>query len=505
MSNLKTGKDARQKLIYGIKRAAQAVGSTMGTGGSNALIEVIEHPGHLATNDGATILSSIRFEDPLEEMGRKILVEAVSRANKQSGDGSSTTTVLTAAIIEAGAAYTGNIMELKRSLEACVPILEEALRKKSVEVTVDNVYDVATVSAEDETIGALIQQIYQQIGKDGIIHWDVSNTTEDHYTVGTGINIEDCGYLNPYLCDIDEKTGQFLNAIRWNNAPVLLVKQKISSVADVDSLFKKLFDAGETQVVVFCDEIEATVIPPLIQTRQVRGFKTMVVKMPTLWKDQWYEDLSKATGARIVDPQAGLPLKETTLEHLGRVGKIVVHKDNVFIDGIKDLTDHVAALEAENTDDSKLRAARLNTRTARLYLGAHSESALSYKRLKVEDAIAAAWQALHGGVVAGGGTALIEASRFLPDTPGGMLLKDALTAPAAQIAKNVGIESITPDVYRDNVGLDTRTKQYVNMVDAHVVNPTNVEINACKNAISVAAAILTASTVVTMPKHDETA
>jgi chaperonin GroEL len=186
IDNLYTGKEARDGIIKGIKRCASAVGGTMGTSGYNAIIQAIEQPGHFATNDGATILESIRFADPLEEMGRKILLEAVKRANKQSGDGSSTTTVLCAAIIEEGLKQLDKAspLEIKRSLESCIPLIEESINKQKREITVNEVGQVASISAEDEKIGAMIQEIYQQIGKDGIIHWDISKTFEDNYTIG---------------------------------------------------------------------------------------------------------------------------------------------------------------------------------------------------------------------------------------------------------------------------------------------------------------------------------
>lgn len=506
IDNLYLNDDAQVKLMSGIKKSALAVGSTMGTGGSNALIEAIENPGHLATNDGATILGAIRLADPIEDMGRKILLEAVSRANKASGDGSSTTTVLTAAIIEIGRKYVGkySAMDIKRSLEGCVAAIEASLQEQSKTITVDEVHSVAAISAEDEAIGALIQQIYQQIGKDGIIHWDISKTTEDTYTIGNGITIDGAGYLSPYMCDIDEKTGAFTNQARWSNPHVLLVKQKITSASDFNDLFKAMYDKEVKEVVVFCDEIEAPVISDLIQTRAVRGFKALVVKMPVLWKDQWYEDLALASGATVVDPNLGVTLKTMKLEHLGRFGNIVVSKSDTFIDGIKDLSEHVKALTDEATDDSLHRASRLNTKTARLFVGAQSDSALSYKRLKVEDAISAAWQALNGGVVAGGGVAMINAAKKLAATPsvGSEILSEALLAPALQIAKNA---NIAPDLsqYKDNVGLNSKTGDYVDMFKANIVNPTRVEINACKNAISVAAAVLTAPTVVLLPRQDE--
>lgn len=501
--NIFSGKEARDGIFRGIKRCSVAVGGTMGTGGHNAILEVIENPGHMTTNDGVTILESIRFADPLEEMGRKILLEAVKRANKQSGDGSSTTTVLTTSILEEGLLHleNSNPMEIKRSLEECIKIIEVSLASQTKQITIDDVNKVATISAEDASIGGLIQDIYQQISKDGIIHWDISKTFEDHYTIGKGITMHGAGFASPYMADLDEKTGQFMPTARWQNAHILITKQKITSASDFNSLFQSLFGKDIKEVVVFCDEFEANVVPDLIRTRAVRGFKTLLVKMPLYWKDQWYVDLAKASGATVIDPTAGLSFKDMTVDHLGTVEHITVGKDDVFIDGIKDLTDYVAELEAIGTDDSKLRASRLNTKTARYYVGAASDSALSYRRLKVEDAIGASYQALNGGIVAGGGIALVNATFDLPDTIGGTILKTALYAPMKQIYANAGVKLGVIEK-AGMTGLDTRTGKSVNMFDAGVVDPANVVINAARNAISVAATVLTAPIVITIPEID---
>lgn len=487
--NLLVGEDARSRLIAGIRKCANAVGVTMGTSGSNAVIEVLESPGHLTTNDGETILKSIHLADPIEEMGRKILLEAVSRANKQSGDGSSTTTVLTAAIIEHGLKYLKDYtpMEIKRSLEACIPVIERALKRQKQTVGVGRIGKVAAVSAEDAQIGGLIQEIYKQIGKDGIIHWDISKTPEDSYTIGQGITVEGSGFVSPYMCDADSN-GQNTNQIRLRNANVLVTKQKIASAADFNNVGAYLDSKGIKELVVFCDEVDPLVMPDLIKTRMVRGFRFVLVKMPTLWKDEWYEDLCIATGATLVDPTGGLTLKDVTVDNLGTVGNILITKDAAYLDGINDLTDHIRQLTEMVEDGASIRAARLNTKTARYYVGAYSDSALAYKRLKVEDAISAAWQALHGGVVLGGGFALFDVVNVFVKgerTVGEKILIEALCAPITQIEKNMGHELNRAKLKRDAIR-----------------DPLPVVLNAAKNAISVAAAILTANTLVTIPQTD---
>jgi chaperonin GroEL len=499
--NLFTGEEARTRLVAGITKAAQAVGATMGTKGSNAIIQAIENPGYLTTNDGVSILQSIRFADPLEEMGRRILLEAVSRANKQSGDGSSTTTVLTAAIIEEGMKYLKDYapIEVKIALEACVPALEEAIRAQSVDITVDNVGTVATISAEDEAIGARIQEIYQQIGKDGIVYWDVSKTAEDSHSIGSGITINGAGFMSPYMCDATE-SGQSTNQIRLKNPHILVTKQKIASAIDFEKIGIALSSKSITDLVVFADEVEPLVMSDLVKTRMMRGFRFIVVKMPVLFKDHWFEDIALATGATVIDPAAGLPMKEASLDHLGTVGDIVITAQDTFIDGIKDLSAHLAQLETVKDENTEHRIARLNTKTARYFVGAPSESALSYRRLKVEDAISAAYQALHGGVVPGAGTALANA-RTSPVTIGQKILFSALKAPMLQILKNAGLEEEVG--LSDGYGYDTRSGEVVNLREAGIVDPTNVVVNALRNAVSVAATALSAPTITTLPNESQ--
>lgn len=496
-----TGEETRNRLINGIWKCRNAVGGTMGTGGANSILEAMEMPGHRVTNDGATILDAIRLADPVEEMGRKILLEAVSRSNKASGDGSSTTTVLTAAILEEGMKHIteASPMEIKTSLEACIPLIEESIKKQKREISVDELAPVAAISAEDETIGAKIQEIYQYIGRKGIVHWDVSKTGEDYYTIGTGITVEGAGYVSPYMCDVDTN-GNPTNSIRLNSPKVLVLRQKIASAEEFNTLASGLNNKGIKELVVFCDDIDPLVIPSLVMTRMQRGFRIIVIKLPTYFKDEWFVDLAKASGATLVDAGAGMALKDATMEHLGTFGNIIVTKEDTYIDGIADLTEYTKALEEEATEASLLRSARLNTKTARYYVGGLSDSAISHRRYKVEDAIAAAYHALNGGIVAGGGVAISQAVNDLDDkTVGEKILRQALYAPLNQIAKNAGIEPYIG--FTNNKGKDTRTKETVDMFEAHITDPATIVLNSVKNAISVAASVLTCNTLVLLPRE----
>lgn len=500
--------EAKEKLQQGIDKIAQAVGRTMGTGGSNAILEAIESPGHIATNDGYSIANAIVFSDPIEDMGRKILLESINRANKSSGDGSSTTCVVTASIIREGMKHDENPMQIKRDMEACIPWISEQLDNKAKQVVFEDqinltlLEQVATVSAEDEEIGKRIAEIYGIIGPKGLIHWDISKTPEDSYVVGSGITVDGATYVTPYLCDANEN-GTNTNQVRLKNPKILITKQKISSAGDFEKIAATLDSKNIKDLIVFCDDIDPLVVPSLVQTRMMRGFRIIPIKMPVLWKDWWFEDLALATKATVVDPDAGLALKDLTIDHLGTVGNIVITKEDTHLDGIQDVSDHIKALEAEATDDSKLRASRLNTKTARYFVGAHSDSALSYRRLKVEDAISASYQALQGGVVAGGGSALASLSQHLPSSTGGKILKIALQSVAKQIVTNAGYPNTSLDGYDGTHGFDSRTMEYVDLFEAGIIDPKNVVVNAVKNAISVAATVLTAPTIVTLPREEK--
>lgn len=497
--NLFIGEEGSKKMMEGVRKVAQAVGITMGTAGKNSIIETVERPGYMVTNDGYTIANSIRLADPLEEMGRKELCEAINRANRASGDGSSTTCVLTQAILEEGIKHVGEVdpMEIKRSLEACIPLIEESIQSQKREVTLDNLSDVAFISAEDRGIGDMIQEIYKKIGKDGIIQWDISTTPNDSYSIGQGITINDAMYVTSYMCDPGTREIRLINPL------VMLMKKKITSVIEFEGLYKELFEQGERQLVIFCEEIDIAAIGDFLQTQRVQGFRTVVVKMPVLWRDEWWEDLALASGARLVDQASGININHATSAILGRFGNVTVKKEETLIEGMKDISKHILALQVDGSDEALNRAARLNTQTARYYVGAHSESALAYRRLKVEDAIAAAGRALEGGVVAGGGTALINASlSLLGDEVGVKILKKALSVPFQQIVLNTGKELPTPDLISESDGFDSRTGKIVDMFTAGIIDPADVVLNAVKSAIGVAASLLTMGTVVTLPREE---
>lgn len=512
MDNLYVGDEARAKLIAGVDKVANAVKGTLGAAGYNGLLEDFEYPFSITTNDGILIARQIKLEDPVENIGANLVKEIASRSDKQGGDGTTTAVTLAQAILHEGIKIDAAPMALKKSLEECLPIIEASIKDQTKQLVAENgTFDetmlerVASISAEDEKIGKTIADIYLKIGKDGILYPDVAKTMEDSVAYSSGVKVEDAGLASPYMADVDEKTMQPMNAANMTDVRVLITKQKITQARrDLENTIGKLMSNGVKELVIFCDEWEPTVIPDLVTTRFQKGFRVALIKLSVIWKDQWFEDLALLTGATIIDG-IGLTLQRTKLEHLGEVGKFLSDKNNTFLEGTRDVEYYIKQLNEDGTDESKIRAARLNTKTARLFVGAPTDAALSYRRLKVEDARNAAYQALHGGVVAGGGVALMTASEFMPDTIGGNILKIALTAPFRQIVENAGMKASELGGIPQQHGFNAKTGKVVDMWEAGIMDPATVVMSSVRNAISVAATVLTARVVTTLNRDPATA
>lgn len=467
---------AREALMRGIKKASDAIAGTLGPTGYSIIVEDNLYPGHFVGDDGWAALKKIKLADPLEQRGVELLKESVERSNKQSGDGSTTATILTAAILEEGLKENVHGQAIKKSLDVCISIIEASLDTQTTLISPAEVGQVAAISSGDETVGTLIQEIYTKIGKEGIIELDLSQTPDTHYDIVEGVRLHNCGYMYPYMATGSKKAV-------YKNPKILITKQKIGNLNQIDPIFKSLSTGGTTELVIFCDEIDIRVSETLAMAAQQGAFKTLVIKAPTLWKDWLFEDFAAITGARIIDPATGTSLERFSLNHLGSCEKIITSEDETLVLGTKDISEHIAELmEAGKTDDQqKLRAGWLRTKTAILKVGANSESELSLKRLKIEDARNAAYQALQSGIVVGAGKALVNAIEKLPDTIGGNILRKALIAPFVQLQKNFGQDDI-----------DT----------TNVVDPVAVPKNAVKNAISVAGTILTSNCVITLYKPE---
>lgn len=501
-SNIYLNNDARDGLMRGVDAVADAIKVTLGAGGANAVLESTLNPGHLITNDGVSIARLVKLDDPVENMGANLIKEVANRSDKEGGDGTTTTTVLTQAILKEGMKESSESpMAIKRSLDACLPIILESLEKQKKEITPDEIGKVATIAAEDEKMGALLQEIYQKIGKDGIIELDNSNLPTSFYDIADGIRLRNAGYFGAY------STTEPGKAV-YKKPYILISKDKIQSVDEVEPILAAISQVGKNELVIFCDDIDMSVASRLAQTHLMGGFKTLIIKAPTLWKDIITEDFAKITGATVISMGEGVSFKTMSMDHLGTCDKIITTKDETRVIGIKDVSEHIKQLEESGTDEGKLRISWLNTKVATLKLGANTESELSYVRLKTEDARNAAYQALQEGVVAGGGVALLNAANELPDTVGGRILKLALCSPIKQIMQNAGYSYEKP-VDRLGIGenpvlgFNAKTGEIVDMWEAGIIDPVKVVKNAVKNALSVAGTVLTARVVVTLPQQEE--
>ena len=501
--NYLKGSEALDKVIVGADKVADVVKMTLGAAGANYISEHTLFPYYITSNDGIQLAKAMKLEDPFEQLGANLMQEIASRADKAS-DGTTTAITLAQAIIHEGRKVDAQPMEIKRSLEECIPIIESALKDQAKEIDVSEVGNVATISAEDESIGLMIQEIYQHIGRDGIIFNDASRDYKDSYTLDKGVHISDCGYASPYMGDINEQ-GQMLSSVEIKNPLIVITKQKINSIKDLESIGSIVISEGKKDLVIFADEFEGQALNDLILTRAKTGLRTALFKLPILWKDWWIEDIAKLTGATIVDPANGILLKDFTRSMFGTCNTVIASgktensPGDCFLDGTLDVTDYIEELKKTGQDDMALRAARLNKKTAKYHVGALTEQALKYRKDKVVDALGSAYQALHGGIVAGGGVALREAAKKIStiDSKGAKILSKSLIAPITQISENGGFP------YKDMefpYGLDVKSGNSVEMFEAGIVDAYSTVLNSLKAAVSVAATILTAKVVTILDK-----
>lgn len=471
-------RNKNDEFLSGIQKVVDIVESSYGPAGANVIVEDLLYPKHIVTNDGKSMVDKIKLASLIENIGANFIKEAGDKADKDSGDGRKTTMILINSILQNANTAKGTPMEIKRSLEECLPLIISNLDAQTKEIFTSEVAPIASVAAEDPKIGQILQEIYEKIGKEGIIELDISNTFETHYEIKEGVRLRNAGYISPYMAN----SGK--DAI-YKKPKILITKQKISTLNDIDPLFKVLSDDDIHELVIYCDDIDINVLNALAFTHKSSIFKTLIIKAPTLWKDWFFEDFAKITGATIIDPVAGLTLKDAKPEHLGTCAKLITNKEETLVIGIKDVSDHIADLLAENTDESKLRASWLQTKAAILRLAANSESELSYITKKARDGRNAASLALKGGVVKGAGRALMDCVSVLPKTIGGEILFKALLKPYDVILKS-GAE-IADDV----------------------LDPALVVKNAITNAISIAGIAVTVKTIITLPeqskesKHDQ--
>lgn len=499
MDNYLTGKEAREKIVIGAKKVVDAVALTLGPAGANFIAQHTLPPFHIISNDGVTLARSIVLSDPYENMGASIIKEIAMKADKSSGDGTTTACVIAGTIIDEGMKSDMHPMKLKRELEACIPIVEEALKKQVKQIDVSEVGKVASISAEDETIGNMIQEIYEKIGKDGIIFNDVSRDFKDTYEIAKGVQITDCGFASPYMADLNE-SGQFTTVATLKNPLIIVTRQKIQSIKDLESIGYML---NGKDLVIFADEVEPKVVEDLCLTRIKGNLRATLIKLPIVYKDWWIEDLSQLTGAKVIDPAVGLNLKDFKESMFGTCSDIVTDKEQTFLNGTLDITPHLEVLKENGDDDSLLRVARLNKKTAKYHVGATTDTALKYRHDKVVDALNSAYQSLHGGVLPGGGVALLNIFESLPDTVGGKIIGKAVCAPMQRICDNAGATNKIHDGKNKYIGYDAKNDKWVDMFEANIIDACSTVFNSFKSAVSVASNVLTQHIATIIPPQKE--
>ena len=473
--NFKTGTEARKGLIAGIKKGYNALKPAYGPNGSDVVIRTDLYPFNETTNDGKKILDGIQLTDSYESSGLDYMREVANETDKESGDGRKTSAITFAGIVIEGEKVEAELSEIRKSIGECLPIILDSIDAQTKTVTVKDVAKVASSASESEEIGKILQEIYEKIGKEGIIELDTTPLSKSYYEVTNGVRMLGCKYFDRYMTNDEERKVATLN-----HPYVMVTTERILDSKSLDRIFAQVYATGKNEMVILCEDIEVSAIRNIAPMslgldgdgQRCNVFKALIIKCPTLWNDWTYEDFAKLTGATVINKKEGKTFKNFQFSWLGTCDKISTDDKETRIIGSKDITAHIESLKSNTDDDSKLRVSRLQTKTAILKLGAESPTELSRLRGKALDGRNSAFLALQGGVVEGAGLSLVKASKELPDTVGGKILKKAL-------------------LYPNNILGDKKT----DVLDASIVLKT-----AVTHALSVGSTVLTTDTVILAKK-----
>ena len=519
--NIVFGEEARKSLQAGVDKLADAVKVTLGPKGRNVVLDK-KYGSPLITNDGVTIAKEIELDDPFENMGAQLVKEVSVKTNDAAGDGTTTATVLAQALIKEGmknVAAGANPMVVKKGIKTAVDTAIDTVVKNSKKVSgSDDIARVATVSSGDEVIGKLIAEAMSKVTADGVITVEESKTAETYSEVVEGMQF-DRGYITPYMVTDSDKMEAVLD-----DALILITDKKISNIQEILPLLEQIVQAGK-KLLIIAEDIEGEALSTLIVNKLRGTFTCVAVKAPGFGdrRKEMLRDIAILTGGEVISEELGLELKDTTMEQLGKARQVKVTKENtIIVDGAGDsaaIKDRVAQIRNElavttsDFDKEKLqeRLAKLAGGVAVIKVGAATEVEMKDKKLRIEDALNATKAAVQEGVVAGGGTApinAIPAVRALCDTlegderTGAKIVLKALEAPLRQIAKNAGLEgSVIIDkiisANKPNYGFDAQNEVFVDdMIAAGIVDPTKVTRSALENAASVAEMVLTTESLV---------
>ena len=516
------GEEARKALCNGIDTLADTVKITLGPKGRNVVLGK-KFGSPVITNDGVTIAKEIEIKDAFENMGAQLVREVATKTNDAAGDGTTTATVLAQALVTEGmknVAAGANPMDVKRGMQKAVKTAVEAIKAHSQAVNGSkDIARVGTVSAGDPEIGKLIAEAMEKVSKDGVITIEENKTTAETYSeIVEGMQF-DRGYITPYMATDTEKMEAVID-----DALILITDKKISVIQDLLPLLEQIVQAGKKLVIV-AEDVEGEDLSTLIVNRLRGTFTCVAVKAPGFGdrRKEMLQDIAILTGGQVISSDLGYELKDATLAMLGKARQVKVTKETTTIVGgagdKKAIADRVAQIRAQietatsDFDREKLqeRLAKLAGGVAVIKVGAATEVEMKDKKLRIEDALNATKAAVEEGIVAGGGTApinAIPAVKALCDTlegderTGARIVLKALEAPLRQIAKNAGLEgSVIIDkilaANKPNFGFDAQNEEYVeNMIEAGIVDPTKVTRSALENASSVAAMVLTTESLV---------
>ncbi len=514
------GEDARKALMSGIDQLADTVKITLGPKGRNVVLDK-KFGAPLITNDGVTIAKEIELDDPFENMGAQLVKEVSIKTNDVAGDGTTTATLLAQALIREGMKNVtagANPMILKKGISKAVDAAVNKLKENSkpVEGSKD-IARVATISAADEFIGKLIAEAMDKVGNDGVITVEESKTAETYSEVVEGMMF-DRGYITPYMCTDTDKMEAVID-----DAYILITDKKISNIQEILPLLEEIVKSGK-KLVIIAEDIEGEALTTLILNKLRGTFTCVGVKAPGFGdrRKEMLRDIAVLTGGQVISSEIGLELKDTTIDQLGRARQVKVDKENtIIVDGAgvqEEIAARVGQIRAQietttsDFDREKLqeRLAKLAGGVAVIKVGAATEIEMKEKKLRIEDALAATKAAVEEGIVAGGGTALLNtigAVSALVDTlegdekTGAKIVLKALEEPVRQIAANAGLEgSVIVDKIitsgKTGYGFNALTEEYADMMSSGIVDPTKVTRSALQNAASVAAMVLTTESLV---------
>ena len=527
--DIKYGEDARKSLQAGIDKLADTVRITMGPKGRNVVLDK-KFGAPLITNDGVTIAKDIELEDAFENMGAQLVKEVATKTNDAAGDGTTTATLLAQAIVREGMkniAAGANPMVLKKGIAKAVDTAVTTIiaNSKTVDGT-DDIARVGTVSSADESVGKLIAEAMEKVTSDGVITIEESKTAETYSEVVEGMQF-DRGYISPYMVTDTDK----MEAV-YDDPYILITDKKISSIQEILPLLEQIVQSGK-KLVIIAEDIEGEALTTIILNNLRGTFKVAAVKAPGFGdrRKEMLRDIAILTGGEVISEEIGLELKDAAIEQLGTARQVVIQKENTIIvdgsgnkDEIKSRVNQIKSAIETTTSDfdrEKLqeRLAKLSGGVAVIKVGAATEIEMKEKKLRIEDALAATKAAVEEGIVAGGGTAFINAipavEKILPsldgdEKTGAKIILKALEAPVRQIAENAGLEgSVIIDKIRRSrktgYGFDAYNEVYTDMIPAGIVDPTKVTRSALQNAASVASMILTTESLVAENKDDKAA